>query len=607
MDYPGSIPPDCMHAPEFDADGWYAPACRIPSPNHDARPHGAAIELIVLHNISLPPGVFSGDAVIDLFTNRLDCEAHPYYRALRGLEISAHFFIRRDGSLIQFVPCGRRAWHAGASRWQGRERCNDFSLGIELEGSDDTPFSVPQYATLETLVSALERHYPIRALAGHSDIAPGRKTDPGACFDWSRLRTAERILHAIEFPLSSVPHRPVMRLGTPLSPSATRVLLLGAGELGKEIVIALQRLGAEVIAADRYANAPGQQVAHRAHVLDMSDAAALRRLVDAEKPHLIVPEIEAIATEELLAIEAAGIATVIPTARAANLTMNREGIRRLAAETLGLPTSPYAFAGSLDAMATAAQQLGFPVIVKPVMSSSGKGQSRADDVSQLGAAWDYAAAGGRVDKGRVIVEGVIDFDYEITLLTVRAKNMAGEVETHFCEPIGHLQVKGDYVESWQPQPMSSVARARAQEIAAAVTGELGGLGLFGVELFVRGDSVWFSEVSPRPHDTGMVTMATQRQNEFELHARAILGLPVDTGLREAGASAVIYGGVEAAGIAFEGVAAALAAPGVELRLFGKPESFPRRRMGVALAVGATVEEARARAGTAASTVKPVVP
>ncbi|MHB1060963.1 MAG: formate-dependent phosphoribosylglycinamide formyltransferase, partial [Thiobacillus sp.] len=265
-----------------------------------------------------------------------------------------------------------------------------------------------------------------------------------------------------------------MRLGTPLSPSATRVMLLGAGELGKEVIIALQRLGVEVVAVDRYANAPGQQVAHRAHVIDMSDGAALRALIEAEQPHLVVPEIEAIATETLLEIEAAGLATVIPTARAANLTMNREGIRRLAAETLNLPTSPYVFADSLAEMTAAAEKLGYPVIVKPVMSSSGKGQSRVDDASQLQAAWDYAASGGRVDKGRVIVEGVIEFDYEITLLTVRALGISGQVETHFCSPIGHVQVKGDYVESWQPQAMSAAALLRAQEIAAAVTGNLGG-------------------------------------------------------------------------------------------------------------------------------------
>lgn len=398
-----------------------------------------------------------------------------------------------------------------------------------------------------------------------------------------------------------------MRLGTPLSPSATRVMLLGAGELGKEVIIALQRLGVEVIAVDRYANAPGHQVAHRAHVIDMSDGKALRTLIEAEKPHLVVPEIEAIATETLLEIEAAGLAEIIPTARATNLTMNREGIRRLAAETLGLPTSPYVFADSLAEMSAAAEKLGYPVIVKPVMSSSGKGQSRVDDASQLGAAWDYASAGGRVNKGRAIVEGVIDFDYEITLLTVRALGTSGEIETHFCAPIGHVQVKGDYVESWQPQPMSPAALNRAQEIAAAVTGNLGGRGLFGVELFVKGDQVWFSEVSPRPHDTGMVTMATQRQNEFELHARAILGLPVDVALREPGASAVIYGGMDAAGIVFDGVAEALAAPGVDIRLFGKPESFDRRRMGVALATAATTDAARERAKTAAHCVKPVKP
>ncbi|MBT9567013.1 MAG: formate-dependent phosphoribosylglycinamide formyltransferase [Thiobacillus sp.] len=396
-----------------------------------------------------------------------------------------------------------------------------------------------------------------------------------------------------------------MRIGTPLSPSATRVMLLGAGELGKEVIIALQRLGVEVIAVDRYANAPGHQVAHRAHVVDMSDGAALRALIEAEKPHWVVPEIEAIATEVLLEVEADKLAQVIPTARAVNLTMNREGIRRLAAETLGLPTSPYVFANSLAELSAAAENLGYPVIVKPVMSSSGKGQSRVDDASALQAAWTYAASGGRVDKGRVIVEGVIDFDYEITLLTVRALNADGDVDTLFCEPIGHVQVKGDYVESWQPQPMSAVARERAQDIATAVTNNLGGRGIFGVELFVKGDTVWFSEVSPRPHDTGMVTMATQRQNEFELHARAILGLPVDTRLREPGASAVIYGGMDAVGIAFDDVDQALRTPGVDIRLFGKPEAFVRRRMGVALASAATIDTARTHAKTAARTVQPL--
>jgi len=380
-------------------------------------------------------------------------------------------------------------------------------------------------------------------------------------------------------------------------------MLLGAGELGKEVIIALQRLGVEVIAVDRYVNAPGHQVAHRAYVTDMSDRSALRALIEAEKPHLVVPEIEAIATETLLEIEAAGLAEIIPTARAANLTMNREGICRLAAETLNLPTSPYVFADSLAEMTAAAEKLGYPVIVKPVMSSSGKGQSRVDDASQLQTAWDYAASGGRVDKGRVIVEGVIDFDYEITLLTVRARGPSGEIETHFCAPIGHVQVKGDYVESWQPQAMSAAALQRAQEIAAAVTCNLGGRGLFGVELFVKGDRVWFSEVSPRPHDTGMVTMATQRQNEFELHARAILGLPVDVSLREPGASAVIYGGMDATGIVFDGVADALAMPGVDIRLFGKPQAFVRRRMRVALATSAGTDEARQRAKAAAAAVK----
>jgi phosphoribosylglycinamide formyltransferase 2 len=406
-------------------------------------------------------------------------------------------------------------------------------------------------------------------------------------------------------PASTFPDYSAMRLGTPLSASATRVMLLGAGELGKEVIIALQRLGVEVIAVDRYENAPGHQVAHRAHVIDMSDTRALRALIEQEKPHLVVPEIEAIATEELLAIEAEGLAEVIPTARAANLTMNREGIRRLAAETLGLPTSPYVFADSIEALSAAAETLGYPCIVKPVMSSSGKGQSRVDRPQQLRAAWDDAASGGRVNKGRVIIEGVIDFDYEITLLTVRARGASGKVETTFCEPVGHLQVKGDYVESWQPQTMSATALRRAREIAAAVTGNLGGRGLFGVELFVKGEDVWFSEVSPRPHDTGMVTLATQRQNEFELHARAILGLPVDVSLREPGASAVIYGGIDAAGIAFDGVADALRLSGVDIRLFGKPQAFVRRRMGVALATASTTEGARQRARTAAAAVKPV--
>ena len=397
------------------------------------------------------------------------------------------------------------------------------------------------------------------------------------------------------------------RIGTPLSSTATRVMLLGSGELGKEVIIALQRLGVETIAVDRYENAPGQQLAHRSHVIDMTDGAALEALIAAEQPDLVVPEIEAIATTRLLELEKAGRATVIPTARAAWLTMNREGIRRLAAEELGLPCSPYRFADSLEALRTACAEIGFPCIVKPVMSSSGKGQSRLDGAGDVDAAWNAAAAGSRVDAGRVIVEGFIDFDYEITLLTVRARNAQGEVETQFCEPIGHVQVQGDYVESWQPQPMPALALERARDIARKVTGNLGGTGLFGVELFVRGDMVWFSEVSPRPHDTGMVTMASQAQNEFELHARAILGLPVNTALRSPAASAVIYGGMEATGIAFEGVAEALAVPGVDLRLFGKPQSYTRRRMGVALAVADDIDTARTRAKDAAARVRPVSP
>lgn len=397
-----------------------------------------------------------------------------------------------------------------------------------------------------------------------------------------------------------------MRLGTPLSPSALRVLLLGSGELGKEVAIELQRLGCEVIAVDRYANAPAMQVAHRSHVIAMTDAAALRAVVEAERPHLIVPEIEAIATVELAAIEAAGHSVVIPTARAAQLTMNREGIRRLAAEELGLATSPYAFASTEAELTAGAAGVGYPCFVKPVMSSSGKGQSYVQDEAGIAEAWRYALEGGRVEQARVIVEGRIDFDFEITQLTVRARGPDGEVATHFCEPIGHRQVQGDYVESWQPQAMSPRALKRAREIAARVTASLGGLGLFGVELFVKGDEVWFSEVSPRPHDTGLVTLATQVQSEFALHARAILGLPVDVTLREPGASAVIYGGMEARGVAFEGVAEALAVPGADLRLFGKPEAFERRRMGVALARASTIEAARARALEAAAKVR-VVP
>jgi phosphoribosylglycinamide formyltransferase 2 len=403
-----------------------------------------------------------------------------------------------------------------------------------------------------------------------------------------------------------------------LSGAATRVMLLGSGELGKEVLIALQRLGVETIAVDRYDNAPGQQVAHHARTITMSDPAQLRALIEAEKPDLVVPEIEAIATPMLQELEAAGVVRVIPTARAARLTMDREGIRRLAAETLGLATSPYRFCDSLAELQAAidgsdgAPAIGYPCIVKPVMSSSGKGQSKIDSAADVAKAWDYAMAGGRVAKGRVIVEGFIDFDYEITQLTVRALGPDGQVQTHFCDPIGHIQVSGDYVESWQPHPMHPAALEKARALSKAVTDNLGvghdgqpsGLGLFGVELFVKGEQVWFSEVSPRPHDTGLVTLATQWQSEFELHARAILGLPVDTTLKSPGASAVIYGGVDAQAIVFDGVAEALAVPGTDLRLFGKPESFIKRRMGVALAHADDVELARERAKLAASKVRP---
>ena len=397
-----------------------------------------------------------------------------------------------------------------------------------------------------------------------------------------------------------------MRIGTPLSPSATRVMLLGSGELGKEVIISLQRLGVEVIAVDRYPNAPGHQVAHRAHVITMTDGVALRELIERERPHFVVPEIEAIATGALLEIEAAGLTQVIPVARATQLTMNREGIRRLAAETLGLPTSPYRFASSLDELRRAIESgIGYPCFVKPVMSSSGKGQSLLKGPDDIAPAWHYASQGGRVNQGQVIVEGSIAFDYEITLLTVRAMGESGEVETSFCEPIGHLQVKGDYVESWQPHAMSPLALERSRAIARAVTDNLGGRGIFGVELFVRGDEVWFSEVSPRPHDTGLVTLCSQRLSEFDLHARAILGLPVDVRLRRPGASAVIYGARDEAAIAFEGVDRALHVPESDLRLFGKPEAFMRRRMGVALANADDVSEARVRAKECASRVKPV--
>jgi len=396
------------------------------------------------------------------------------------------------------------------------------------------------------------------------------------------------------------------KIGTPLSPSALKVMMLGSGELGKEVLIALQRFGVETIAVDRYDNAPGQQVAHRFYTIPMTDARALRELIEREKPHIIVPEIEAIATDELARIEADGLCEVIPTARATQLTMNREGIRRLAAEELGLPTSPYRFASSLEELKAAAQEIGLPGVIKPTMSSSGKGQSTVHTADELEAAWNYAASGGRVDAGRVIYEGFVDFDYEITQLTVRAVGANGEIETYFCDPIGHIQKSGDYVESWQPHPMSEAALEKSREVAGKITNALGGRGIFGVELFIKGDEVYFSEVSPRPHDTGLVTLCTQRQSEFELHARAILGLPVNVARREIGASAVIYGGQNAVAISFEGVAEALQTPNSDLRLFGKPEAFPKRRMGVAAVTAVDVETARTNAKECAAHVK-VVP
>lgn len=396
-------------------------------------------------------------------------------------------------------------------------------------------------------------------------------------------------------------------LGTPLSGAAVRVMLLGSGELGKEVAIALQRLGVEVIAVDRYENAPAHQVAHRAHVVSMTDREALRRIILAEKPDVIVPEIEAIATDLLVELEDAGIARVIPTARAAQLTMNREGIRRLAAETLGVPVSPYQFVDSREALEAAINnEIGYPCVIKPVMSSSGKGQSVLKSSADLEKAWQYAQEGGRTGKGRVIVEGFIDFDYEITLLTVRSRDpQSGQVQTSFCEPIGHRQLDGDYVESWQPHPMNSQALEKARNIAKTVTDNLGGLGVFGVEFFVAQEQVWFSEVSPRPHDTGMVTMISQIQSEFELHARALLGLPVNTQLRQPGASSVIYGGVQAGAVTIANVALAIAEEGTDIRLFGKPESFVKRRMGVALASAESTEQAlvKAKRVSAAVTIK----
>ncbi|WP_180190957.1 formate-dependent phosphoribosylglycinamide formyltransferase [Acinetobacter sp. YH01006] len=382
-------------------------------------------------------------------------------------------------------------------------------------------------------------------------------------------------------------------IGTPLQASAYKVLLLGSGELGKEVVISLQRLGVEVHAADRYEHAPAMQVAHYSYTLNMADAEELKQLIHQIQPHLIVPEIEAIATQVLVDVEEQNIATVIPSAKAVNLTMNREGIRRLAAEELGLPTSAYRFADTLESFRAACDDVGYPNFVKPVMSSSGKGQSRVKSFAEVDAAWEYAQTGGRVNQGTVIVESQIDFDFEITLLTVRAKNPAtGEIEASYCDPIGHRQDSGDYVESWQPQPMTPAALEESKRIAHKVTTALGGCGIFGVELFIKGDQVWFSEVSPRPHDTGLVTLASQFQSEFELHARAILGLPVNTTRHSVAASAVIYAGVDDRNLSFSGLNLALADGNTDLRLFGKPEGFERRRMGVATARAESIEQAR---------------
>ena len=394
-----------------------------------------------------------------------------------------------------------------------------------------------------------------------------------------------------------------MQFSTPLKTNSTKVMLLGSGELGKEVIISLQRLGMEVIAVDRYENAPGHQVAHRAYSIDMTDAAALEQLIQKEKPTLVVPEIEAINTKLLEKLETDNVTKVIPNVRAVQLTMNREGIRKLAAEDLNIPTSPYAFARSSDELKEAVNKVGLPCFIKPTMSSSGKGQSRITSMDDVERAWDYAATSGRVNEGVVIAEGQIDFDYEITLLTVRSLNPDGDIITSYCEPIGHRQEDGDYVESWQPQPMNEQALIRSKEIAEKVTSALGGLGLFGVELFIKDDQVWFSEVSPRPHDTGMVTMITQKQSEFELHAKAILGLPVDTSLSNPGASAVIYGGHDCEAIQFQNIPQALAEQGVDIRLFGKPQSFKKRRMGVILAHAEDIQHARNKAQQAKSIIK----
>ena len=394
-----------------------------------------------------------------------------------------------------------------------------------------------------------------------------------------------------------------MQIGTPLSTSATRIMLLGSGELGKEVIISLQRLGVEVIAVDRYKNAPGHQVAHRSYVIDMTNAKALESLIELEKPHYIVPEIEAINTELLAKIQEKNNLTIVPSIKAVQLTMNREGIRKLASETLNIPTSPFAFAKNFNELKSAIDsKIGFPCFIKPTMSSSGKGQSKIMESSEIKKAWGHAASSGRVDQGVVIVEGQVDFDYEITLLTVRANNKDGDVITHFCDPIGHRQENGDYVESWQPQVMSEKALARSKQIAKKITDALGGLGVFGVELFVKKDEVWFSEVSPRPHDTGMVTMATQSQSEFELHAKAILGLPVNVSLLKPGASAVLYGEYDANIVIYDEIEKALAIDGVDIRIFGKPESFKKRRMGVILSTGKNIDEAKSKVQEAKSLI-----
>lgn len=385
--------------------------------------------------------------------------------------------------------------------------------------------------------------------------------------------------------------------GTALTTNATKVLFCGAGELGKEVVIELQRLGVEVIAVDRYENAPGMQVAHRSHVIDMLDAVALRRVIELEKPDYIVPEIEAIATTELLKLESEGF-HVVPSARAVNLTMNREGIRTLAAKELGLPTSSYAFADNFDDFSAAVQRIGFPCFVKPIMSSSGKGQSRLTEASQIQAAWEYAQSGGRAGQGKVIVEGSVDFDYEITLLTVRHGG-----ETSFCAPVGHVQKDGDYQQSWQPQAMSDLALQRAKDIAEKVTTSLNGSGLFGVELFIKGDDVFFSEVSPRPHDTGLVTLISQNLSEFALHARAFLGLPIpEIELLGPSASSVVLVEGESSNVRFSGLNEALAQVGTSLRLFGKPEVSGKRRMGVALARDESLDVALEKAKRSSAAV-----